>query len=157
VRHADASEALDDLRRYLRTQTYLNKWRVKNISGQHKLTRTRALQHRVDVKVHAAKTRYRHSCRALLILEGHGHWEETLKELRDEDVRALNERTLTEHEKEEREYRIATGKGTADDLREGVVVTGALGEGKRSLSWIWITVSGADDSPEMHEGPLYDI
>lgn len=157
VRHADVSEALDDLRRNLRTRTYLNKWRVKNISGQHKLTRTRALQHRVDVKVHAAKTRYRHSRRALLVLQGHGQWEETLKELRDEDVRALNERTLTAHEKQERENRIAAGREMADDSREGVVVTGALGEGKRSLSWIWMTVSGADDSPEMHEGLSREI
>lgn len=157
VRHADTSEALDDLRRYLRTRTYLNKWRVKNISGQHRLTRTRALQHRVDVNVHTAKTRYRRSRKALLTLQGHGQWEETLKELHDEDVRALNERTLTQHEKDEREHRIATGHGTADDSREGVVVTGALGEGKRTLSWIWLTVNGADSSPEMHEGPFSEI
>ena len=157
VRHADVSEALDDLRRHLRTRTYLNKWHVKNISGQHKLMRSRALQHRVDVKVHAAKTQYHHSRKALLILQGHGLWEETLKELHDEDVRALNKRTLTEHKKNEREHRIATGKGTADDSHEGVVITGALGEGKRTLSWIWMTVSSADDSPEMHEGPSYEI
>lgn len=58
IRHADASEALDELRRYLRTRTYLNKWRIKNISGQHRTTRACALQHQVDVKVHTAKTRY---------------------------------------------------------------------------------------------------
>jgi hypothetical protein len=157
VRHADTSEALDDLRRYLRTRTYLNKWRIKNISGQYRLTRTRALQHRVDVNVHTAKTRYRHSRKALLTLQGHGQWEETLKELRDEDVRALNERTLTKHEKVEREQRMATGHTTADDTREGVLVTGVRGEGKRTLSWIWLTVGGADDSPEMHEGSLSTV
>jgi hypothetical protein len=152
VRHADVSEALNDLRRNLQTRTYLNKWRVKNISGQHKLTRTWALQHRVDVRVHAAKTRYRHSQKALLILQGHGQSEESLKELRDEDVRALNERTLSMHEKQEREHRIATGRETVDDCRDRVVVTGALGKGKRTLSWIWLMVNGTDDSLEMHEG-----
>jgi hypothetical protein len=152
VRHADASEALDELRRYLRTRTYLNKWRIKNISGQQRTTRARALQHRVDVNVHDAKTRYRYSRKALLVLQGCGKWEETLKELRDDDVRALNERALTEREKQEREQRTATGRQMADDVREGVVVEGALGEGRRKLSWIWMTVSGDENSPAMHEG-----
>lgn len=152
IRHADASEALEDLRRYLRTRTYLNKWRIKNISGQHRTTRARALQHQVDVKVHAAQTRYRHSRRALMNLDGHGEWEKTLKELRDEDVRALNERALTEHEKQEREQRTAAGHRMTDDAREGVVVNGALGEGRRTLSWIWLTVGNDEDSPAMHEG-----
>lgn len=155
IRHADASEALDDLRRCLRTRTYLNKWRVKNISGQHKSTRARALQHSVDVKVHSAKTRYRHSREALLALDRHGAWEQTLKELKDDDVRALNERTLTEYEKQQREQRTATGRRTADDTREGVVVEGALGEGRRQLSWIWFSVSNDENSPDMHEGKLH--
>lgn len=154
IRHADTSEALDDLRRCLRTRTYLNKWRIKNISGQHKNTRARALQHGVDVKVHSAKTRYRHSRKALLALNGHGSWEQTLKELKDDDVRALNERALTEHEKQKREQRIAAGHRTADDARESVVVQGALGEGRRQLSWIWFTVSNDENSPGMHEGKL---
>jgi hypothetical protein len=152
IRHADASEALDDLRRYLRTRTYLNKWRVKNISGQRKNTRARALQHNVDVKVHSAKTRYRHSRKALLALNGPGQWEETLRELKDDDVRALNERSLSEHEKQAREQRTAAGNRAVDDTREGVVVEGALGEGRRQLSWIWFKVSNDEDSSDMHEG-----
>ena len=150
--HAEASEALDDLRRYLRTRTSLNKWRVKNISGQHKSTRARALQHRVDVKVYNSTTRYRHSRKALLTLRGPGEWERTLQVLLDGDVRALNERELTQREKEQREFRTANGMRTADDSREGIAVVGALGEGRRTLSWIWLTVSIDDDSPEMHDG-----
>lgn len=158
IRHADASEALEDLRRCLRTRTYLNKWRVKNISGQRKSTRARALQHSVDVKVHSAKTRYRHSRKALVALNGHGEWEQKLKELQDDDVRALNERTLTEHEKQQRQQRTMAGLRTADDTREGVVVEGALGEGHRKLSWIWLTVSNDENSADMHEGkPLVVI
>lgn len=152
VRLADTSEALDDLRRHLRTRTYLNKWRGKNVSGQHRGTRARAVQHRIDVKVHAAKTRYRHSRKALFALQGAGTWELTLQLLRDEDVRALNERELTDREKEERDFRICHGHYSADDSREGVVVQGALGEGRRKLSWIWMTVSGEENSAEMHEG-----
>lgn len=152
VRHADASEALDDLRRNLRTRTFANKWRAKNISGQRMSTRSRALQHRIDVRVHAAKTRYRHSRQAYLLLMGPGEWEKTLKVLKDDDVRALNERALTEHEKEDRERRIATDTRVDDDSREGVVVAGAMGEGRRTLSWIWMTVATDENSPEMCNG-----
>ena len=78
-----------------------------------------------------------------------------MKELRDEDVRALNERALTEHEKQEREQRTAAGRRTSDDSREGVVVNGALSEGRRTLSWIWFTTSDDDNSPAMHEGLFF--
>ena len=152
VRHADASEALDDLRRYLRTRTFLNKWQVKNVSGQHRSTRARGLQHSVDVKVHSAKIRYRHSRNAHLVLRGHGDWEQVLKVLMDVDVRALNERALTENEKDDRVRRMAMGTLTDDDSHEGVAMTGALGEGRRTLSWIWFTVSDDENSPDMHEG-----
>ena len=152
VRHADASEALDDLRRYLRTRTFLNKWRVKNVSGQHRSTRARGLQHSVDAKVHSAKTRYCHSRNAHLVLKGHGDWEQVLQVLMDEDVRALNERALTAHEKDDRVRRMAMGTLMDHDTLEGVAVTGALGEGRRTLSWIWFTVSSDENSPDMHEG-----
>lgn len=152
IRHASAAEALDDLRRNLRTRTYLNKWRQKNISGQRRSTRARSLQHGIDVRVHDAKTRYRHARKALMVVEGPGEWEMTLKELHDDDVRALNERAMTEFEKAGREQRLAAGMQTDDDVREGVVLTGLLGDGTRKLSWIWLTINTADDSKEMHEG-----
>ena len=68
------------------------------------------------------------------------------------DVQALNERKLTQQEKEQWQFRTATGTCTADDSREGIVVQGTLGEGQRMLSWIWLTVSSDGDSPEMHDG-----
>jgi hypothetical protein len=152
IRHADALEALDDLCRYLHTHTCLNKWRVKNITGQHQSTRTRALQHRINIKVQAAKTHYWHACNALLIIHGPGEWECTLQVLHDGDVRALNERELTLQEKEQRDFRTAHGNRMADDLREGVAVEGTLGEGQRTLSWIWLTVSTDENSADMHDG-----
>jgi hypothetical protein len=82
-------------------------------------------------------------------------WELTLRELKDDDVRALNERTLSEHEKQQREQRTAAGNRMVDDTREGVVVEGALGEGRRQLSWIWFSVSNDENSPDMHEGHFY--
>ncbi|KZP22585.1 hypothetical protein FIBSPDRAFT_717337, partial [Athelia psychrophila] len=101
VREATAYDSLDELRCHLFTRTYVNKWRGKNVSGQHRSTRARTLQHTVDMRVHEAKTRYRASRHALLALRSSGSWQHALKDLRDDDVRALNERSMTEQEREQ--------------------------------------------------------
>lgn len=152
VRQALACDNLHDLRRHLLTRTYLNKWRVKNVSGQRTSTRARSLQHSIDMKVADAKTRYRRSRKALFALRGNGPWESFLKELNDNDVRGLNERLMTENERAQREHRIRTGTQVDHDALGGVPLTGTLGEGKRTLSWIWVTFKGDEKSPEMIEG-----
>lgn len=152
LREAAARDALHQLRQSLRTRTYLNKWRVKNISGQRMSTRARSLQHRIDIKVHEAKSRYRHARKALLALRGPGAWELVLKDLKEDDVRALNERSLTEHEKAQREHRIKTGTQWDEDAHGGVLVQGTSGESRKKLSWIWLSASGDENSPEMLEG-----
>ena len=152
LREAAARDGLSQLRRSLRTRTFLNKWRVQNVSGQRMSTRARSLQHRVDIKVHESKSRYRHARQALLALRGPGTWTNVLKELKDDDVRALNERALTEREKAQREHRIKTGKPLDDDSYEGVVVKGTSGESRRKLSWIWMSQAEDEDSPSMVEG-----
>lgn len=152
IREAAAFEALEDLRRTLRTRTYINRWRVKHISGQHMTTRTRSIQHTVDLRVLDAKVRYRQSRAALVALRGPGIWEDELRELRDEDVRTLNDRERTQTEKEQREYRIRNGTQNAGDAQEGVPLAGLLGDGTRTLSWIWMTASSDENSAEMIEG-----
>lgn len=152
LREAGSHEALHELRRTLFTRTYLNKWRVKNISGQHMSTRARSLQHTVQMRVLDAKVRYRCSRKGLRALRGPGPWEEFLKELRDDDVRALNERLLTDQEKAEREHRVSNSTEHSDDMRDGVTITGTLGEGKKTLSWIWTSVPAGEDTPEMVAG-----
>ncbi|KAF7974192.1 hypothetical protein HWV62_13237 [Athelia sp. TMB] len=153
LREADAYDQLGRLQLNLRTRTYLNKWRVKNVAGQRLSTRARSLQHRNDLKVHEAKSAYRHARKALLALRGLGSgprsWDKRLRELKDEDVRALNERTLTEHEKAQREHRLKIGKPFDEDTYDGVPVDGTSGESRRTLSWIWMSSSGDEDSPEM--------
>ncbi|KZP05467.1 hypothetical protein FIBSPDRAFT_699250, partial [Athelia psychrophila] len=151
VRQALACDNLHDLRHHLLTRTYLNKWRVKNVSGQRTSTRARSLQHSIDMKVADAKTRYRRSQKALFALRGNGPWESFLKELNDNDIRGLNERLMTENKRAQREHRIRTGTQVDHDALGGVPLTGTLGEGKRTLSWIWVTFKGDEKSPEMIE------
>ncbi|KAF7974572.1 hypothetical protein HWV62_11944 [Athelia sp. TMB] len=145
IRQALACDNLHDLRQHLLTRTFLSKWRVKNVSGQRTGTCTRSLQHVIDMKVADAKTRYRRSREALLALRGKGSWETHLQELHNDDVRSLNERLMTEHERIQRDP-------VNHEALDGVPVEDALGDGKRSLSWIWIQFRGADEnSPEMVE------
>lgn len=155
VREAATRDALQELRHHLCTQIYLNKWRVKNVSGQRTSTHVRSLQHHIDIKVHDAKSHYRRSRKMLLHLRGPGLWERALKELKDEDVRALNERTLSEREQLQREHRIRTGTQYDKDAHAGVILAGLLGEGKRKLSWIWMSAVGEEDSPEMIDGTSF--
>ncbi|KAF7975075.1 hypothetical protein HWV62_10461 [Athelia sp. TMB] len=128
-----ACNNLHDLRQHLLTRTFLNKWRVKNVSGQRTGTRARSLQHTIDMKVADAKTRYRRSSAALLALRGKGSWETHLQELQDDDVRGLNEHLMTEHEKIQREQRIAAGKQVDHNALDGVPVEGTLGDGKHKM------------------------
>ncbi|KAL6302867.1 hypothetical protein BKA93DRAFT_818322 [Sparassis latifolia] len=80
---AEATEALDDVRRQLRTRTVYNHSKIKNVKGQRLNTCTRAVQSGVDGCIHAATLHYRHSRSALL----------SLCELHDSDHAAM-ERNL---------------------------------------------------------------
>jgi hypothetical protein len=41
-----------------------------------------------------------------------------------------------------------------DNDTEGVAVTRAFSEGRRTLSWIWFAVSSDEDLLDVHEGAL---
>ncbi|KAF7972068.1 hypothetical protein HWV62_19137 [Athelia sp. TMB] len=148
IREAGLSDHLEQLRRHLRTRSHVNRWKLQNVKGQRKNTRARALQHRVDIKVHAAKMRYRHGRRAYLALAGAGPWTRRYRELLDEDCRALDERELTQKEKEERREKIRAGQRESGDTRDGIAVTGVIGDTRRTPSWIWYNASAdGDDGP----------
>ncbi|KAJ7740190.1 hypothetical protein DFH07DRAFT_870303 [Mycena maculata] len=138
------------LRGGLRTRTMTNRFRLRNATGQRALTRGQGILRQINMKIHKAKLRYRYARNALSRLRGHGAWERDLQVLLDSDVRALNERALTEEE--------AAQRGTVHDLRDveeggvgsyGVV---ALGEGRRTLSWIWYTTKAGEPT----EGDLVE-
>ncbi|KAF8145909.1 hypothetical protein K438DRAFT_1629288, partial [Mycena galopus ATCC 62051] len=142
LRQGEAADALAQLRQGLRTRTMTNRFKIRNWTGQRALTRGQGILRQINIKLHAAKLRYRYARQALLKLKGHGEWENRFQILTDDDVRALNERSLRE---EERAYDKHLGRlGAAD----GVAATGAvaLGEGDRTLSWIWYATSVAEAS-----------
>jgi hypothetical protein len=118
------------------------------------LMRGQGVLWQVNVKIHKAKLRYQYACNALMRLRGHGSWENELKVLDDVDVRALNERALMVEEAEQRktvhdlEDVVVEEEGSVAAL--GVV---ALGESRRTLSWIWYTARPTDPTEaELVEG-----
>ncbi|KAJ7029470.1 hypothetical protein C8F04DRAFT_1264926 [Mycena alexandri] len=132
----EAGEALDGLRAGLRTRA---------------LTRGQGILCQINLKIHGSKLRYRYARQALLKLKGHGAWEEEFKVLTEDDVRALNERALTEEEKASRECLRMAGEVPEEG---GIAVLGDVvsGETHRHLSWIWYAVSKKEGEDErLHE------
>ncbi|KAJ6517558.1 hypothetical protein DFH09DRAFT_1332356 [Mycena vulgaris] len=147
LREGEAHEALEALRQGLRTRTMTNRFRLRNFTGQRALTRGQGILRQINMKIHKAKLRYRYARNALSRLRDHGVWEKVLQVLEDGDVRALNERALTEEEKAQRE--------AVHDLRDveegGIAPYGvvALGETRRTLSWIWYATKKGTEPDEV--------
>ncbi|KAF8209732.1 hypothetical protein K438DRAFT_1571533 [Mycena galopus ATCC 62051] len=133
LRQGEAGDALAQLRQGLRTRTMTNRFKIRNWTGQRALTRGQGILRQINIKIHAAKLRYRYARQALLKLKGHGDWEKNFRVLADDDhLGAL---------------------GSAS----GLVATGAvaLGEGNRTLSWIWYAASAAE-AAGMNDAKLHE-
>ena len=148
LRYAQANEALSGLRRQLRTRIMASKLSHKEAASQRSYLRSRALQDQVEVRVRQCQRRYNMARAAVLALRGPGDWERTLAVLRAQDVRGISEQALTAEEKEQDKLtrRMAGLTDTAaNDVPNTRMVAFdprmALGEGRRTLSWIWYTVS----------------
>ena len=90
---------------------------------------------------------------ALLSLRGPGEWEGVLRELHPNDVQGLSEKALADEEQEEmRKAHAMAGLGDEDIVEEGFVNPPAttfnphlaVGEGYRTLSWIWYSTTGEE-------------
>ncbi|KAJ6485485.1 hypothetical protein DFH09DRAFT_1106210 [Mycena vulgaris] len=151
LREAEAGETLNHLRQGLRTRTATTRFKVRNWSGQRALTRGQGILRQINIKIHASKLRYRYARQAILKLKLHGDWEHRLRVLAEDDVRGLNERTLTDEEKSQRECLVAMGQAPEEG---GVAGLGDVvsGETHRTLSWIWYESSAKDNNDEkLHE------
>lgn len=147
-----AREALHALRQGLQTRTMTNRFHLRHCTRQWMLMRGQGILQQINLKIHKAKLHYRYVRNALKRLKGDGLWEKEVKVLEESDVHALNERTLTAEEAEQRrtmhDYKEIAEKGGVAAF--GVV---ALGEGQRTLLWIWYTAKSEDlTEAELVEG-----
>ncbi|KAJ6593080.1 hypothetical protein B0H19DRAFT_1245897 [Mycena capillaripes] len=150
----EATEALEGVRQGLRTRTMTNHFRLRNYTGQGMMTKGQGILRQINIKIHICKLRHCYSRSALLTLRDHGDWEKDLHVLRDEDVRTLNERALTEEEKAQNAHWAEPG---------GAIIEGGIaralglagGEGAHTLSWIWYTIGvqrdGDEDDPRFYD------
>ncbi|KAJ7431147.1 hypothetical protein B0H11DRAFT_2165768 [Mycena galericulata] len=153
MREGEAADALDGVRQGLRTRTMTNRYKLRNYTGQGMMTKGQGILRQINIKIHAAKLRYRYARAALLVLRGHGAWEEGLWILNEDDVRALNERVLTAEEKAQNEHWAELGGAI---IEGGVDRAAALAsrEGSHTLSWIWYTAgvrANDEDDPRLHD------
>ncbi|KAF8196638.1 hypothetical protein K438DRAFT_1967645 [Mycena galopus ATCC 62051] len=130
-------EALENVRIGLRTRTIANRYKLRNYTGQGLMTRGQGILRAINIRIHTAKLHYRYLRAALLCIWGHGGWEEKLRVLADEDVRALNKHALTNKEKAQNEHwaeiggaiiegGIARGAGVAYYARASPTLSGSV-------------------------------
>lgn len=144
VRYAEACDSLEMLRHHLRTRSFANRFKVANVTGQISNTRARETQAHIDNKVRASAAHYRRARAALVVLRAgkDTEWQNKLAPLQQSDVRALNERELTQQEKDEMlAIRLKNGVVSAKDVEDERTQQAAIsvGEGRRKPSWIWYT------------------
>ena len=155
LRFGQASEALNKLRCQLMKRTYASRYKVRNVSSQRHYTQFQTLQEHTKSKIKSACRQYTTSQSAILALQGPGVWEQTLQELHPYDVRGLSEKALTEEERQEdRQMHAMAGLGPGlpagqKDNFEALSETSfnpklAVGEGHRTLSWIWYTTTSKE-------------
>lgn len=144
VRYAEACDSLESLRHHLRTRSFANTFKIANVTGQVQNTRARETQARIDDKVHTFAVQYRRARAALVVLRAgkDTDWQVKLAPLLQSDVRALNERELTQQEKDEAvamrfKNGVVSAKDIEDERKQQAAVS--VGEGRRKPSWIWYT------------------
>lgn len=124
----------------------------KEANSQRAYLRSRALQDQAESRICASQRAYNTARAALLVLRGPGEWEKTLRVLKPEDIRGISERSMTAEEAEDdRRVRLIAGVSDESAINDptGAPVVAfnhglALGEGRRTLSWIWYPVGGQE-------------
>ena len=138
LRIGQCRDSLAQLRTKLNAQARLLKHKYINVRHQIPNTRSRNLLNRVNTKIEAFATKYRHAFASLQALhqgEGSAEWRQEFFELRNQDVRGLSEAELPNAPTRER----------AEELQARSLLNGGtVPEGNRTVSWIWRGSLGGD-------------
>ncbi|KAH7905933.1 hypothetical protein BJ138DRAFT_1017003 [Hygrophoropsis aurantiaca] len=117
LRYAQAHDALNQTRQFLRLRSHLYNFKDRNVRGQRPNTRANTVIDNVDAKVMVCAKRYQNARIALQTLSkvlGKVGWETVLKDLTKDDLKAMRD--------------------LFDDETEG----------RKKLSWIWRTPASAN-------------
>ncbi|KAI0038982.1 hypothetical protein FA95DRAFT_1585382 [Auriscalpium vulgare] len=147
LRLAAASDALDGVRHQLRFRTYVNRFKITNVTGQRKNTRARALQTRIEAGVKREAEAYRMHRAAYLRLVGPGDWEKKLQVLDDSHLVGLGARLID-----------AIDQADQDSVLEFLRSRRggeASGESRYKLPWIWYSEASGEEGDD--EGLSKDL
>ena len=133
LREAQCSSSLEHLRNQLFIKTRFLIHKGLHIRHQAATTRARALLNRNERKIRLHATKYRDARAALLRTHGDDVSSFEWEELKQEDIRCMED----------------------PDALEKRAVNATLGESRRKLSWIWMAAAqGAEGDARMHDGIL---
>lgn len=130
LRIGQCRDALVQLRTKLNAQARLLKYKYVHVRHQGPNTRSRDLLNRVNTKIVAISSKYRHAFAMLGILDPcrTSEWRSEFLELRKQDVRGLSQAELPNAPTQER----------AEELQARTLLSGnVFPEGNRTVSWIW--------------------
>ncbi|KAF9555270.1 hypothetical protein CPC08DRAFT_766080 [Agrocybe pediades] len=147
LRHAQCTDALDELRNALCLRAFVLIDKSRFQRGQIANTRSQSIVNRVSEKVQLSAEKYRSSRRALVLLSskiGRVGWEKDLLELRQEDIRVLTDEEIMQ-ERRARALKASKDKGRATAERPRIDPTTVISEGHRTVSWIWRQMGGSID------------
>jgi hypothetical protein len=94
LRHAQALDALNEVRSHLRLRSHMYIYKDRNVRGQAASTRAQALIDGVELRKQASVEKYRRARKALLALSHRldkSGWEICLPQLSDSDVRPMGD------------------------------------------------------------------
>ncbi|KZP03688.1 hypothetical protein FIBSPDRAFT_915265 [Athelia psychrophila] len=140
LRFAQADEALEELHQQLRLRSHMWFFKDKNVRGQSSNTHSRNLLNHIQKKIDASGLRYTCAVGAVASLAqrtGAVGWDTQLKELKAEDIWAFTDET---------EDQEAARKKMKDKKKQKHLQ--GLGEGKKKLSWIWVSSGVAGDGSD---------
>jgi len=155
LRYAQCTDALDELRDALCIRSYICIDKARFQRGQHANTRSQGIIDRVQMKVNISSTKYRTARLALVRLScilGKLGWEQHILELKQEDIRPLNDEEIAREKnmKKKRKEGQTDGAGLSQEFD----VEAAVSEGNRTVSWIWRQMGGEieiDTGARLHE------
>ncbi|KAJ7150169.1 hypothetical protein C8R43DRAFT_1128212 [Mycena crocata] len=143
LRVGQANEALHDIRRHLLVRTHLYKYKDKQVRGVRSNMRSKQKIDALEDRIRRAAAQYR-AARVALVSLGRAldehDWEQTLKELKEEDIRARPRSTFSDPERQRGVRGSAAAIKRQRLMRKKRVV--------RPLSWIWISQTKAQKAGE---------
>ncbi|EAU81022.1 hypothetical protein CC1G_10141 [Coprinopsis cinerea okayama7 len=133
LREGQASDALHQIRHHLRLSSFLYKNKRQHSRGVRANTRANAAQEKVQVRIKRETAKYRAARNVMLDLakvykQARAGWEVEFRELREGDVRNLSEADVGQS------------------------------EGKRTVSWIWISegIKADGDGPHLNDALRFE-